>query len=281
MIRVSIAGAKYKNCLRLSKQIFLCETSVAPMTIMPAWVNAGLRWVGYRSYFRLRQLNYERQLVERTNETAGGTIRSYELIERHTDDQMLAAIDSFCGPRAVIYDIGANIGIYTAALASDSPQRQIIAVEPAPQNVAYLRRTVTLNNISNQVKIHQCGLGEVHEEQIFYISTYPELSGFNAESATRWEATVAETVTVEQQSLDTLVETTPQPDVLKIDAEGSGPSIIAGAENTLTTHQPALFVEPHSEGFANDTVPILRNKIQKFGYQIEENKEYWKCLPSE
>lgn len=240
---------------------------------------ARLRWVGYRSYYRLVRRNYANQLFVRDHATAAGTIQSYELIARHTDDKMLAAIDAFSDHDTVIYDVGANVGIYTAALAATTPERRVISFEPAPQNVAHLRSTVELNELEDRVDIHHCGLGETADRRRFYVSTYPELSGFDRESATRWEATVAETVEVRVRPLDDIISTAPPPDVIKIDAEGSAPAVLAGAQRTLRTHHPTLFIEPHTAELSDDPTAPIRDQLATVGYRIEERGAYWKCLP--
>lgn len=240
---------------------------------------ARLQWVGYRLYFRLVRHNYATQLIVRDHATTAGTIQGYELIARHTDDAMLAAIDAFSDQDAVIYDIGANVGIYTAALTISTPQRRVIAFEPAPRNVDHLRSTVELNDLENQVDIYHCGLGKTADRRSFYVSTYPELSGFDRESATRWEATVAETVQVQLRPLDTIISAVPPPDVIKIDAEGSAPAVLAGAQRTLCTHQPTLFIEPHGTELSDDPTVAIREQLATAGYRIEEHDAYWKCVP--
>lgn len=255
------------------------DTSVTVMGRLSDRLTAALRWASYRAYFRLVRLNYERRLLSRMNETAAGTIRTYELVRRHADDPMLAAIESFSDPDAIIYDVGANIGIYAAALASVAPRRRVVAVEPAPRNATHLRATVALNGLGDRVEVRRCGLGDTNERRSFYVSTYPELSGFDRESATRWEATVAERTTVRVRTLDGLAATAPEPDVVKIDVEGDAPAVLAGAEETLATRRPALFIETHDEGFGDLSTAKLRARLRDAGYRITEREAYWRCLP--
>lgn len=249
------------------------------MLVLISRLVARLRWVGYRLYFWLVRHNYATQLIARDHATAAGTVQSYELIARHTDDEMLAAIDAFANHSAVIYDVGANVGIYSTALAETASQRRVVAFEPAPQNITHLRLTVELNELSDRIAIHPFGLGETVERRRFHVSTYPELSGFDRESATRWEATVAETVQVQVRSLDDITTAAPPPDVIKIDAEGGAPAILAGAQETLRTHRPALFIEPHTTELSNDPTASIREQLATAGYRIKEHDTYWKCLP--
>lgn len=237
------------------------------------------RWLGYRTYFRLVAFNYDHRLWTRQNSTPAGTIRSYELLNRHGSDPMLEAIDQHAGPAACIYDVGANIGMYAAALAAGAPERQVVAIEPAPRTVEQLRATLACNDLSDRVSVYHCGLGRVEESTQFFVSTYPELSGFDRDSATRWEATVAETVTVRMRRLDDLSE--PAPDVIKLDVEGGGPAVLAGGRETLETHRPAVFVEVHEDALAGNPAGEMRTQFDTMNYEIAERDGYWVCLPGE
>ncbi|MFT4882504.1 MAG: FkbM family methyltransferase [Salinirussus sp.] len=243
-------------------------------------VAARLRWVGYRTYFRLVRYNYRQRLLARPNWTPAGRFWSYELLNRYRNNSMLAAIDTFCGPDAVVYDVGANVGMYAAALAVAAPRRRVLAFEPAPTTAEQLRANLARNGIDDRVEVHDYGLGATDGRRQFHVSTYPELSGFDRESATRWEATVAETVPVQVRRLDDVAETAPPPDVVKLDVEGAGPAVLAGGRETLHEHRPALFVEPHAEQLPDDPTTAMRTRLEDLDYRVEDRGEFWRCLPA-
>jgi FkbM family methyltransferase len=54
---------------------------------------------------------------------------------------------------SVFVDVGANIGAFSIPLAGYA--KHVIAIEPSPQVLPYLRRNVTLNRLSN-VEIAAC-----------------------------------------------------------------------------------------------------------------------------
>jgi FkbM family methyltransferase len=240
-------------------------------------VAARLRRVGYRTYFELVRRNYERRLLARPNWTPAGRFWSYELLNRYRHNSMLGAIDTFCDPDAVVYDVGANVGMYAIALAT--PRRRVIAFEPAPTTVEQLRANLARNDLDGRVAVHDCGLGATDDRQQFYRSTYPELSGFDRESATRWGATVAETVPVRVRRLDDVAETAPPPDTIKLDVEGAGPAVLRGGRAVLRTHRPALFVEPHAEQLPDDPAATMRTQLRELDYRVEDRGSFWRCLP--
>lgn len=240
------------------------------------------RGVAYRTYDRVAQTNYEHEFVARTNRTAAGPVRCYEPLTRHAADSMLEDVDRCAGATDAIYDIGANVGIYALALASDSPDRSVIAFEPSPPTCERLRANIRANALENRIDVRPCGLGAETRTRPFYVSTYPELSAFDRQSATRWGASVADVRSVSSDRLDDIVhedDALPPPDVLKIDVEGAAPGVLRGARETLERHEPTVFVEIHDEGLTGDVPAETAAALEEAGYEIDEQDGYWRCLP--
>lgn len=235
----------------------------------------------YRTYDRYVGWNYDRRLLSTPQRTPDGWIWTYELYNRHGRQEMLQALCRRCGPDDVLYDVGASVGVYALAVAAGSPRRRVIAYEPAPQTVGRLRANCDRNGCGDRVTVRPVGLGETNESRLFYISTYPELSGFERESATRWGASVVGTATVTQRRLDDEIDDQPIPDVLKIDVEGAGASVLRGARHTLHTHRPVVFIELHREGLSGDRISAIRNELEAADYVIAERDRYWRCEPHE
>ncbi len=200
---------------------------------------------------------------------------------------MLAELDAACGPSDVIYDIGANIGVYALALTVDEPDRRCIAFEPVPTTADRLRANVRLNDLENRIDYRVCGLGDETGEQRFYRSSNPELSSFDRESAQRWGATVSAAETVSSYRLDDLVagvgdsvDDVAPPDVLKLDVEGTAPDVLRGARETLETSQPLIFVEIHADGLERNVPGETRGVLEEAGYDVRERDGYWRCSPA-
>jgi len=244
------------------------------------WARRRLRWLGYRSYYRVVAANYAHRWLSTENRTPAGRFDSYELLNRHGSDPMLADCDAYCGPEAVIYDIGANVGVYALALAADSPGRRLVAVEPTPRTCTHLRANVDCNDLGDRIEIIEAGVGDAEGTQQFFVSTYAELSGFDRESATRWEAEIAATVDVPVRRVDTIAADHEPPDAIKIDVEGASPAVLRGARETLATHKPTLFIEIHEEGLSTDTGREVREVLDAVGYTITERDDYWRCEPA-
>ena len=253
------------------------------------------RRIGTRLYDELARLNYDRELVTRRNRTPAGAFRCYEPLNRHGDDAMLAELATHCRSDDVVYDIGANVGIYALALAttttttsananasasaSDHPDRRVLAFEPSPRIVDRLRTNLRANAVGDQVDVYDCGIGDETGDRPFYVSTYPELSGFDRTSATRWGATVDNVITVSISRLDDLADELPPPDVIKIDVEGGAPAVVRGARETLDRHGPTLFVEIHEAGFDGDIAGETREAVDDCGYDVAQRDGYLRCEP--
>ena len=89
----------------------------------------------------------------------------------------------------VFFDIGANMGIYTQMVASSFDKIKnstIIAIEPDPLNCFRIKRNLGLlekkiPNIFNQVKIEECGVGEINKE-MYLTKSYGPANGTVIES---------------------------------------------------------------------------------------------------
>lgn len=236
-----------------------------------------LRGIAYREYYRLAHANYDWQLFATRKRTPAGSFRSYEPYNRHGRDEMLAALSAACDPDAVIYDIGANIGVYALALAAEAPNRQVFAFEPAPPVADRLRANVRVNDFGDRIDVEPVGLGEEATTRPFYISTYTELSAFDREQASRWEANVIDVHNVPVSRLDDCLDERPVPDAIKIDVEGAEAAVIRGGHETLTRHRPTLFLEVH-EGAATATRHALEDIDAE--YDIDTRENYWQCEPA-
>ena len=232
----------------------------------------------YRAYYRVARANYERGWFTRRNRTPAGSIHSYEPITRHGVDPMLEELDAACSETAVVYDVGANVGIYACALAVDT-DRRLVAFEPAPTTREHLRATVRRNDLEDRIESRGCGLGAETGEAPFYCSSHPELSAFDPESATRWEAEIVDEVVLPCYRLDDLIDALPAPDVIKLDVEGTAPDVLRGARRTLASHRPLVFLEVHADGLEGDRPREARAILEARGYRVLEREGFWRCEP--
>lgn len=239
-----------------------------------------LRQPLYSGYYRLVELNHDKRLYAPKKSVPGGSFRSYELIHRHGRDELLAALLEAIDTGDVVYDVGANTGVYSLAVAASEPTATVIGFEPNPVVAEQFRANVERNEFEDRITVRTEGLGQDCGTMTFYRSSYDELGSFDRDHASSWEASVVDTVRASVRTIDSLVETErlPPPDHLKIDVEGFAPEVLAGAQSVLAAERPMLYVEPH--GHADpEIVERCRAAIEDANYGLTAVDEGWVCSP--
>lgn len=136
----------------------------------------------------------------------------------------------------VIYDIGANIGGHSIFFSLIRGAKEVIAFEPQSYCADLFRRNVFDNDIAN-IQLHQVAIGAEN--------CRVEIASFRARNygATRFRKSVDggfDCVRLDDVIRD---RNLPAPDFLKIDTEGSGPDVLRGAEETLRSAKPVIWIE--------------------------------------
>jgi len=135
---------------------------------------------------------------------------------------------------AVLYDVGANVGPYSLLAAVRGVR--VIAFEPAYANFDVLHQNVLLNAASELVTPLPIALGQNTELDELGLSS---LEPGSALHAMRGEATELEEPLHRQAvlayRLDDVIEqfALPEPDHLKLDADGAELAVLRGATTTL------------------------------------------------
>ncbi|MGP4111846.1 FkbM family methyltransferase [Streptomyces sp. 4N509B] len=78
-------------------------------------------------------------------------------------------------PRALVVDVGANIGMFTLYTKARHPDARVLAFEPVTESRRVLERNVALHRLTD-VRVEGCGLGRVAEEAVTF-TYYPRLPG--------------------------------------------------------------------------------------------------------
>lgn len=157
----------------------------------------------------------------------------WEAAEKHA---LVTALDS----RSVCVDIGANVGYY--ACLARSRGKKVIAIEPLPQNLAYLFRNLESNEYFD-VEVYPVGLSSRPGIQRIYGS-------FDTSSFVRgwagWANPGKVSTLVPVTTLDVLIGERFRGDTLaiKMDVEGYETEVLAGAPRTLALRpKPFWLVE--------------------------------------
>lgn len=132
----------------------------------------------------------------------------------------------------VMWDIGANIGIYSI-YAALTREITVFAFEPAPANYALLCENVELNKLNKQVTVFPIALNDKCEIGTLNMTTLDAGSSFSSFTAT--PSKKPSTISLLGYSIDEFIDTfqPPFPQHIKIDVDGIEDKILLGAIRTL------------------------------------------------
>lgn len=172
----------------------------------------------------------------------------------------------------VILDIGANIGLTSLYFATAYPQARIWAFEPAPANLELLQGNVAA--FSDRVTVIPVGLGA--EAGRFPFGPSGDPLNFGGGSFRENGSDPSQTVLLPATTLRDAVErySIPQPDVIKLDAEGAEWNILRGTPAHLLAATKVVIGELH--GMHDWDVLAMLSKTHRIGV----NKKWERsCYP--
>lgn len=172
-------------------------------------------------------------------------------------------------PGDVVYDVGANLGLYARYLVSTLQAGQVVSFEPVADNRALLAANLRLGGIENRVTVMPMALADEDGEAEFQLDDMQSASGTLSQvtggepSMGRQNLGLGPLATrVPVRRLDTLLAARaenglPLPAVIKIDVEGAEGLLLHGAAGLLREHRPHLLVELHGAEHARAVLSFL------------------------
>jgi FkbM family methyltransferase len=149
-------------------------------------------------------------------------------------------LDTFIGEGDIVVDVGANIGTHTLAFARRVGQNgKVFAYEPQKKVSEILERNLTSNGILN-AEVIEAALGREPGEVAFDEPSYGGHTNIGA-VCMRAPTTQTHSNLVRMETIDGRELAACR--LLKIDAEGMGAAVIAGAVRTIERARPVVFVE--------------------------------------
>jgi FkbM family methyltransferase len=165
----------------------------------------------------------------------------------------------------VVWDVGANIGLFSFAAAHLAGRNgRVFAFEADVWLVQLLRRSASIQpSTSGTVQIVPTAVAKACDLREFNIASRSRASNFLAGYGQSQTGGVTERQAVVAVSLDWLADRLPAPDVLKIDVEGAELEVLEGGSNLLKRACPVIICEVCSE--RSEEVTDL---LKRLGYRI-------------
>lgn len=172
-------------------------------------------------------------------------------------------------PRTAAVDVGANVGIFTVALArAVGPDGSVVAFEPLEENTARLEANLERNALVN-VDIHTEALADREGTIEMTLSEDPAYGSTVNEHIHKASGGSA---SIRVTRLDRVWAELGDPElsVLKIDVEGGELAVLHGAMRILRSQSPAILIEAHDDRLAPIEAllgPLGYRRSQPVGFQ--------------
>lgn len=186
------------------------------------------------------------------------------------DLQLLAAVRLLVAPGNVVWDIGANVGVF-GFLAAARSGTTVVMIEADSFLSDLLRRSARLpSNIDLDTRILCCALGDSNGGVEFSISQRGRAaSGLAAVTKSTQHAGTRDAVLVPMLTADTLLSTLPAPAVMKIDIEGAEILFLKGASHMLRNIRHVILIELFDE-IRDQAIEIIEGyNYSVFGYNMD------------
>lgn len=145
---------------------------------------------------------------------------------------------NFIRPGFTVLDVGANIGVFTVALARlVTPAGSVHAFEPQSEVFDILASNIKTNYLNN-VRLHYSGVGKKVGTLSVPEQDYDNSGNFGGVELSNdlTKGSIVKIITIDSLDLKAC-------HFIKIDVEGMEAEVLAGAANTITKFRPIVFVE--------------------------------------
>ena len=156
----------------------------------------------------------------------------------------------------VVFDIGAHVGFYTLVSSLLVGEKgRVIAFEPIPENLHYLRQHLEINFVDN-VDVIEAAVSDHHGRE--RLSRGP--------SSSMWHFGARGELEVETIKLDDLVLNAklPPPNLIKMDIEGAEELALTGSAELISEFHPVVILSTHGD----DVHQRCRSFLESAGYRL-------------
>lgn len=176
----------------------------------------------------------------------------------------------------IIFDIGANTGIFSLCSCATNASAKVYAFEPSERVLEKLIANVELNNFN--IECSEIALSNVNGEQIFYDipDGHQTSASLSPEKLKQFEGYKGEIVEVKLKTnrLDTFIteNNISEIDLMKVDTELHEPEVIEGFSVHIEKFKPVILIEVLNDEVAGKLNELLKNLDYSY-YNIDDNTQ--------
>ena len=217
-----------------------------------------------KSKISIKQTDYmDCKIIVRSSEDVGIFILA-NIFEKSDIEFLLSELKD----GDIFFDIGANIGLFSLALANKNKTIKVHAFEPIPLNAKIFEASLELNYIES-VKVNQMCVGQKLGDIEFSIA---KDSAYSSIALTQNQSAV-KIIKVPITTLDYYFDANSlqRIDIIKMDVEGAEKLVLDGAENIFSNHsiRPRLVLMELYDEFLlkfNSSIEDIINLMNGYGY---------------
>lgn len=181
-------------------------------------------------------------------------------------------IDRHLTPYDTLYDVGANIGLFSLYAALKSPHSTVYAFEPVSHNFSRLCQNILRNRLTNVVAANIALSSDVHVESI-YLSGLTDGGSMHSVGVPSHVTDFGERIVLRHLAMVTSIDHfteecgVRQPTMIKLDVDGTEQTVLIGATRVLgSRHVKTMLIERNWTSCPDDNEFI--NGIGKYGYEL-------------
>lgn len=173
---------------------------------------------------------------------------------RSNDRPSLDAFEALVRDAQTVFDIGANVGLFTYVAASQAPQASIRAYEPIPRLSGLIERNLARNGWASRATVRREGVSATSEVRTFYVHDIDAESSFEPGRGGTTNAIAVPVVALDDVFAREGID--PGTAVLKIDVEGHEMPVLDGFARTLAQRgaRPRLLMEFLGRAITDDRI---------------------------
>lgn len=185
------------------------------------------------------------------------------------DPMLLRAAETWIQANDCVWDIGANVGLFTFAAAARAGRTgQVIALEADTWCVQLLRRSARLCRERAPVTVISAAVAQSYGLRQFLVADRARASNALQGYGLSQMGGIAEVQTVVSVSLDWLFRLLPPPDFLKVDVEGAEAEVLRGGKALFEERRPTVLCEVARENIAEVSDFFLSRRYDLFDAEL-------------